>query len=63
MADDSSPARRLRALLPDIEDALAVVGASLLVYGVYLIYPPAAFIVAGILLLVAAYRYNGSNPS
>lgn len=35
-------------------DVLAAAGAFLLVYGVMLIYPPAAFILAGLLLIAFA---------
>ena len=45
-----------------IENILAVVGAGLVVYGTYLVYAPAAFLVAGALLLTASYLY-GRNKS
>lgn len=34
---------------------LALIGAALISYGVYLIYHPAAFIVGGVLILAAAW--------
>lgn len=36
-----------------VPDALLISGAVLIAYGAWLIYPPAGFITAGLLLLVA----------
>jgi hypothetical protein len=38
----------------NLHDCIAIAGAGLLTYGLWLIYPPAAFIVVGVLLLGAA---------
>lgn len=37
-------------------DALGLAGAGLTIYGVWLVYRPLGFIVAGVMMLVAAYR-------
>lgn len=37
-------------------DTMAVIGVSLIGYGVYQIYIPASFIVIGSMLLFAAYK-------
>jgi len=39
-----------------IPDAFSLVGISLLAYGLYQVYEPAAYIVSGMLLLVAGWR-------
>lgn len=36
--------------------ALPLLAVALIAYGVYLIYPPAAFIVVGVLVLLDLYR-------
>jgi hypothetical protein len=41
--------------LPDLPDFLGVFGFSSVIFGVYQVYPPAAFIVAGGLLMTIAY--------
>lgn len=50
---------------PDLKDALALVGAGLVLYGVSLISVPAAFIVAGLgsltTALLVARRAAGSR--
>ena len=38
-----------------VTPVLAIAGAGLLSYGAYLIYHPAAFIVGGVLILLAAW--------
>jgi hypothetical protein len=48
MADEKKPYRF------DATDALAVIGIALVSYGAWLMYPPAAFIVAGALILCGA---------
>lgn len=53
--------------LPDALDVAVLLGASLIVYGTRLIYPPAAFIIAGIFLLIGsgliiAKRKGGIKP-
>lgn len=48
-----------RATVPKlVPDALAVVGAVVITYGVALIYPPAGWIAGGILLVVAAVIWS-----
>jgi membrane-bound ClpP family serine protease len=55
--------------LPDLLlDSAGVAGAALIAYGAWLIYAPAGFISAGVLLLVgvlfsARGRTGASNPS
>ena len=44
----------LSALLSAPHDVIGGAGASLLAYGTWLIYRPAGFIVAGVMLIVAA---------
>lgn len=39
-----------------LPDVLAIVGAALIVAGVWVIYPPAAFIVAGVAFIYAGYK-------
>lgn len=53
MPDFLSKARAVIALV--LTPVLAVSGAGLATYGIYLIYEPAAFIVGGLLLLAAAW--------
>jgi len=43
----------MRAKL-EVSDILAVIGLSVLSYGTWLVYQPAAFILAGALIIVAA---------
>jgi hypothetical protein len=50
-------ARQLRGTLPSVEDVLGVAGSASLVYGVHLVHVPAAFIVAGVMLLAASIFY------
>jgi hypothetical protein len=38
----------------DVRDVVGIVGLALLSYGVWQIYPPAAFIAAGAILIAAA---------
>lgn len=46
----------LAAALPALlRDALGLLGASLIAYGAWLVYPPAGFIVAGALLLAGVW--------
>ncbi len=40
---------------PPLEDALAVIGLALLTGGLWWIFPPAALIVVGVLLIGAAW--------
>lgn len=49
MADDEKKAPRF-----DLRDAAALVGIGLVAYGAWLVYQPAAFIVAGALLIAGA---------
>jgi len=51
--------RLLMGVVPVLEDVLAGLGFVSLVVGVYLIYVPAALVVAGLLLLGAAWLYGG----
>ena len=45
---------RMKKLLPDVmPDVLMICGAAALSYGASLVYLPAGFVVAGLLLLVA----------
>ncbi len=45
----------LAAVLPSLlRDSVGIAGATLLVYGTWLIYRPAAFILAGLLLMSVA---------
>ncbi|UIK04897.1 hypothetical protein [Neorhizobium galegae] len=44
----------MRKLTPDLTDFAGVLGLGLVSYGVWKIYPPAAFIVVGTLIIVAA---------
>ncbi len=37
-----------------IDDLLLIIGAGLLIYGVGMIYTPAGYIAAGVLLIIAA---------
>lgn len=39
----------------DIHDIIGVAGVGLASYGTWLIYPPAAFILAGVLFMVVAF--------
>lgn len=39
--------------LASIPDALLIAGAASVAYGAWLIYPPAGFIVGGLILLIA----------
>lgn len=41
-------------------DTAGCSGAGLVAYGAWLIYPPAGFIVGGVLLLVAAWMLSGA---
>lgn len=47
-----------RALSRTLDDWLAVAGAGLISYGVYLIYAPAAFIVLGVFFLAGAVIWS-----
>lgn len=48
--------RQFRAALPVlVRDAVGLGGAGLVAYGTWLVYQPAGFIVAGILLLLGAW--------
>lgn len=40
-----------------VVDAVGVVGAGLIAYGAWLIYQPAGFMVAGVLLLSGAWLF------
>ena len=42
----------LAELVPDLRDVLAFIGLSLLAVGVWMIYPPAAFILVGAVLFL-----------
>ena len=42
-------------LYASLPDAMLVAGGSSLTYGAWLVYPPAGFIVAGVLLIGAAF--------
>jgi hypothetical protein len=42
-------------------DSLALAGAGLLIYGVHLVYVPAAFVVAGALFLFASWRLTRAS--
>lgn len=53
MSGESRAARAGRVLAASLPDAAAVIGAALLAYGVGQVYPPAAWVVAGVLLLAA----------
>lgn len=46
-----------------IADGLGLAGAASLSYGAWLVFPPAGFIVAGALLLVAAWLTAGSTDN
>jgi hypothetical protein len=42
---------------PDARDLLALIGLALLAYGLWLVYPPSAFIVPGTMLFgIAVFR-------
>lgn len=43
-----------REPIVDVRDALGIIGLGLLGYGCWLIYPPAAFIVPGVVLVGVA---------
>jgi hypothetical protein len=45
-----------------VPDVLTIVGAATLVGGVAMIYPPAAMIVAGVLMLVCARQLERPAP-
>lgn len=46
-----------------VQEGLAVIGAGLFVFGVWQIYPPAAFISLGIALLAPfMYSLRGNKP-
>jgi len=48
--------RRLAKALPDIlRDLLGLCGAGSIAYGAWLVFPPAGFIVGGLLLLGGAW--------
>lgn len=48
--------KRTLAALPVLaRDAVGIGGGTLVTYGSWLIYPPAGFLVAGVLLLVGAW--------
>lgn len=47
---------RIRPYLPALSDVLALIGVVLIGAGIWQIYPPAAFIVVGLILLFAAVR-------
>ncbi|MDU4255571.1 hypothetical protein [Pseudomonas sp.] len=46
-----------------IADGLGLAGAASLAYGSWLVFKPAGFIVAGVLLLVAAWLTAGSTDN
>lgn len=45
----------LNALASNVPDALLVAGGASVSFGAWLIYPPAGFIVAGMLLMAAGF--------
>ena len=47
--------------LSNMPDLLMLSGATSLAYGAWLIYPPAGFLVAGVLLLVAGVLASHSS--
>lgn len=47
--------------LANVPDLLMLSGATSLAYGAWLIYPPAGFLVAGLLLLVAGVLASRSS--
>jgi len=49
---DQEPTIRRR--LFDVRDFLGLIGLGLLSYGCWLIYPPSAFIVSGVILIATA---------
>lgn len=56
MVEASSPtAGRVARFLPDFRDVLAFAGLSLLTAGIWMIYPPVALIVVGLILLIVAF--------
>ena len=64
LAARTGPALRRVSWLPVTQNLIAVVGAAAFVYGAYLFWPPAAFMVGGLLLLalgvVGALRPDAS---
>lgn len=52
-----------RALPDFVRDLLAIGGASLIGYGAWLIYQPAGYIVAGVLLLAGLYLQTIGSQS
>lgn len=53
---------KLFAIAPSyLGDLMILAGAGVLVYGVHQVYPPAAWIVAGIILVTVGGRIAGVN--
>lgn len=54
----AATARLVLAVIPIIvRDAAGLAGAALIVYGILLVYQPAAYIIGGGMLLSAAWLY------
>lgn len=51
MSDQEATTKRR---LFDVRDLLGLIGLCLLFYGCWLIYPPSAFIVSGVILIATA---------
>jgi hypothetical protein len=45
-----------------LTDAAGIIGACSVSYGCYLIYPPAGFIVAGVLVMVGSFLRQQATP-
>ena len=41
--------------LPDLSDFLGILGFFSMIFGVYQVYKPAAFVVAGVILMAISY--------
>ena len=46
---------RFSRFLPDLADFLGFLGFSSMFYGIYRAYPPAAFVVAGVILMAVSF--------
>lgn len=55
----ASMAAKLPAAIPD---ALIVLGVAIVSYGAWLVYPPAGFIVGGVLVLAGGVIAAGNMP-
>lgn len=56
-----SPAMK-KKVTDGLTDAAGIIGACSVSYGCYLIYPPAGFIVAGVLVMVGSFLRQQATP-